>query len=91
MLKGGEYKTLQRTILSEIGSVLERVDETQVESLVDAILNARAVFLVGVGRVFLSLQAMAKRLFHLCIDVHLVGDINEPACRAGDLLVAGSG
>ncbi|MBN2322714.1 MAG: sugar isomerase [Spirochaetes bacterium] len=78
-------------ILAEIGSVLERVDETRVESLIEAILSARAVFLVGVGRVFLSLQAMAKRLFHLGIDVHLVGDINEPACRHGDLLIVGSG
>jgi 6-phospho-3-hexuloisomerase len=89
--KGEEFTTLQQTILTEIGSVLEKVDETRVESLIDAILNARAVFLIGVGRVFFSLQAMAKRLFHLGIDVHLVGDINEPACRTGDLLIVGSG
>jgi len=91
MLKKGEFTTLQRTILSEIESVLERVDETQVASLVDALLDDPVVFLVGVGRVFLSLQAMAKRLSHLGIDVHLVGDITEPACRAGDLLIVGSG
>ena len=49
------------------------------------------MFFVGVGRVFLSLKSFAKRLAHLGIDVHLVGEITEPAITDKDLLIAASG
>lgn len=37
------------------------------------------------------LQVMAKRFAHLGIDVHVVGDITEPAITDRDLLNVGSG
>jgi 6-phospho-3-hexuloisomerase len=77
--------------LDEIGRALCEVDPAQVDALLDALLAADRVFVVGVGRVLLSLQAFAKRLNHLGIDVHCVGDINEPAITERDVLIVGSG
>ena len=63
----------------------------QVEQLIDAVLAADQVFFVGVGRVLLSLQAIAKRWAHLGIKTHFVGEITEPAITERDLLIVGSG
>ena len=85
------FQTQCDLILGEIGIALRAIDEGQIESLVRAILEAERVFVIGVGRVMLSLKCMAKRLNHLGISVHCVGDINEPAITDKDLLVIGSG
>ena len=85
------YPECRSQILGEIKRALESIDEPQVERLVDAILGAEKVFVIGVGRVMLALQAWAKRLNHLGVSAHCVGDINEPAIGKRDLLIVGSG
>lgn len=78
-------------ILDECRTALARMDPTAVERLLDAMLAADRVFFVGVGRVLLSLEAVAKRLHHLGIDTVVVGQITEPAITGRDLLIVGSG
>ncbi|MGA2641499.1 MAG: SIS domain-containing protein [Spirochaetia bacterium] len=78
-------------ILNELHTALNAVDEEQAERLVDAVLAAEKVFTIGVGRVFLSLQAFVKRLNHLGIPSWHVGAINEPAITPRDLLIVASG
>jgi 6-phospho-3-hexuloisomerase len=81
----------RNTVIAEIEEALGRIDPGSVVELTGRILKARRVFCVGVGRVLLSLQAFTKRLAHLGIDAHFVGEITEPAISAEDLLIAGSG
>ena len=86
--------TYQETValtLEECKKVLLAVQEEDTDHLIERILSAKQVFFVGVGRVMLSLQAIAKRLAHLGIDTHVVGEITEPAIQKGDLLIAASG
>ncbi len=78
-------------ILEECRTALSRIDPDSVDRLIEAILAADKVFFVGVGRVLLSLQAMAKRLSHLGINAVVVGQITEPAITEKDLLIVGSG
>jgi 6-phospho-3-hexuloisomerase len=78
-------------ILNEIRCALDAVDPAQVEQFLKALVGAEKVFVIGVGRVMLSLQAFAKRLNHLGIPTYCVGDINEPAITERDLLLVGSG
>ena len=78
-------------ISSEIGQAMKAIKSEQVEEFAQAILKARKVFVIGVGRVMLSLQAMAKRFNHIGIQTHCVGDINEPAITQDDVLIIGSG
>ena len=87
----GSFHANCRLILGELEQALGAVDESQVEMLVAAILQAEKVFAVGLGRVFLSLQAMVKRLNHLGVRAWCVGEINEPAITEKDLLIVGSG
>jgi 6-phospho-3-hexuloisomerase len=85
------YAESYELVLREIRQALDCVDPTQVEALVDAMSIANRVFVVGVGRVMISLQAFAQRLNHLGIPTSCVGDINEPPITDCDLLVVGSG
>lgn len=85
------YEAVRELILHELDSSLSSIKAEEVEQLIEAILQARKVFFVGVGRVLLSLEAMAKRWAHLGIDTHIVGEITEPAITGEDLLIVGSG
>jgi 6-phospho-3-hexuloisomerase len=84
-------RDIYRLILREIGMALDAVDEAQVDSLIEAIMSADQVFLVGVGRVMLVLKTFSKRLNHLGVRTCCVGDVAEPAISAKDLLIVASG
>lgn len=86
-----DYPKVQQIVIDECRTALSKVSEEQVTALVDVLLEADKVFIVGVGRVKLSLAAFSKRLVHLGIDAHVVGDINEPAMKKDDVLIVGSG
>ncbi len=84
------YTELMQSILEEIDRTLSTVNAETVEMLVDEIIKAENVFLVGVGRVLLSLKSFAKRLNHLGVRAYYVGEINEPAFKETDLLIVAS-
>ncbi|MDO7870584.1 MAG: 6-phospho-3-hexuloisomerase [Enterococcus casseliflavus] len=85
------YLKTEEKIVSEIASTLRLISEKQVEELIMEIKSAKRVFFVGVGRVLLSLQSIAKRLAHLGVETIIVGQITEPAITSEDLLIVGSG
>lgn len=85
------YAATCHLVLDELDKALESIAPESVESYVQAVLDADKVFFIGVGRVMLSLQAIAKRYAHLGIDAHCVGEITEPAITDKDLLIVGSG
>lgn len=85
------YNQTIKEVLGELDRALGAVDEEAAERFVEAVLKADQVYFVGVGRVLLSLQAICKRLAHLGIKTHYVGEITEPAITENDLLVVGSG
>lgn len=85
------YKKNADLVLNECREILLKVDENDTDTLIEKILTADKVFFVGVGRVMLSLKAVAKRLAHIGIETHIVGEITEPAIRKGDILIAASG
>ena len=86
-----EYAKTCSDVLAELAQTLVSVDPLQLERLRDEILKADQVFFVGVGRVMLALQCVCKRLAHLGIKAHYVGEITEPAIKKDDLLIVGSG
>ena len=86
-----DYERARSVLTGEINLALNSVDGAQVEKLAGMICTAERVFVVGVGRVLLMLQAMVKRLNHLGIEATYVGAIDEPAITQRDLLIVGSG
>ena len=85
------YQDISRVVIDECKLALGEIDANSVHQLIEAVLGAEKVYFIGIGRVMLALQAMAKRFAHLGIDTHCVGEITEPAITTRDLLVVGSG
>lgn len=85
------YRNTVSLVISEINGALSSVDVESIERLVEDLYKAEKVFLIGVGRVMLSLEAFSKRLSHLGIHAHCVGDITEPALTDKDIIVVASG
>lgn len=90
-MKTEAYIQASRTVIAECEKALGAIEEETVFQYMDMLLSAKRVFFVGVGRVLLSLEAIAKRYAHLGIDTVIVGQITEPAITPQDVLVVGSG
>ncbi|MCK4926072.1 SIS domain-containing protein [Candidatus Aerophobetes bacterium] len=86
-----KFQKLSSKMVGEIGNVLSRVNEKQVQDFVNIIIEAKRIFVVGAGRVGLSSRAFAMRLMHLGKEVHWVWDDTTPNVEKGDLLVANCG
>ena len=86
-----EYIQSKELVIDEINVALGTVDPQEIDQLVKLILSSEKVFVVGVGRVLLMLQAFVKRLNHIGINANFVGAIDEPAITQDDLLIVGSG
>ncbi|MFD9628939.1 6-phospho-3-hexuloisomerase [Peribacillus muralis] len=84
-------KDIAKEITNELATTLNNMDGDDMNTLLLEIQRADKVFFVGVGRVLLSLKAIAKRLAHLGIKTYVVGQITEPAITEKDLLIVGSG
>lgn len=85
------YKKVCADVFGELEKTMLSIDSKSLEQLTEDILNSEQVFFVGVGRVMLALQCVCKRLAHLGIKAHYVGEITEPAITKNDLLIVGSG
>lgn len=79
------------TLTRHIGQALEELELDSVSEMLDMILNARSVFVLGTGRSGLVGRAFATRLMHLGLRVHVVGESTTPALHSDDLVVAISG
>ena len=90
-LQTKDYRRLASLVNSEVGQVLGLVKPEEVEQFMTEILSAEKIFCIGVGRVFLSLQCLAKRLAHFGFDVNIVGSVVEKPIGAKDLLIVASG
>ncbi|HSQ02008.1 MAG TPA: 6-phospho-3-hexuloisomerase [Methanobacterium sp.] len=87
-----EYiKKTAENITKHALEVIDRIDEEQVDRMIQAISHAKSVFIVGSGRSELIGMAFAMRLMHLGFVVYVVGDVTTPAINKEDCLIAISG
>lgn len=78
-------------IVAELAQTLSRVDADEVDRVVEAILEADTVFVLGVGREGLAARGFAMRLAHLGLRVHWGWDDTAPAVSAADVFVMVNG
>jgi len=91
-LRDGEYVSLLMELMGEhIKKVGRDINKDSVNKLIEDILNANAIFLMGAGRSGLVARAFAMRLMHLGLKVYVVGETTTPAVKRGDLVIAISG
>lgn len=78
-------------IVDNIKGVSSEIDSESIEKMLDMVVNANNVFIIGLGRSGLVARAFAMRLMHLGISVYVVGETITPAIYAEDCLFAISG
>jgi len=74
-------------ILRDLTRVLEAVPEDSTNAFVDAIVDAKCVFMHGLGRSGLVARMFGMRLVHLSQLATIVGDTTAPPIGKDDLLV----
>lgn len=79
------------SILGEIRTVFEPLDENQVSALLDEILKANKIVVCGAGRVGMAIRGFGMRLGHLGLRAFTLGDSTVPGISTGDLLIVASG
>lgn len=72
-MKAEDYAESAALVTEECTKALKAIEPEKVLEYLEMLTGARKVFFVGVGRVLLSLEAMAKRYAHLGIDTVIVG------------------
>lgn len=85
-----ETNKLIDAILDSLSSTIHEVDIGQIDTLQEALLKAKRIFIAGKGRTGLQMRAFARRLMHLGLPVHVVDDVTTPGIERGDLLLIGS-
>ena len=73
------------TALQELGAVLARVDEAGIDTACQMLARAQKIVVYGCGREALQLKGLAMRLYHLGLEVSVVGDMNTPPLGPGDV------
>ncbi|MDO5563933.1 MAG: sugar isomerase [Eubacteriales bacterium] len=84
-------KNWTKLILLELNDTLLAIDENKMDDLIEELCKKeRKVFVVGVGRVLISLKSWVKRLCHMGIDINFVGSETEKPIQNTDLLIVAS-
>ncbi len=82
---------LHPAALAEIGAVMDCVEDGALDMLCHRLRDANRIVVFGCGREALQIKGFAMRLFHLGLDVAVVGDMTCPPVGPGDLFLATSG
>ena len=90
-MPGPRDLSLCQQALDELGGVLARLDEAEVEMAVDVLAEAHRIACYGVGREGLQVRGLAMRLHHLGLHAAVVGDMTCPPVGAGDVLLVSAG
>lgn len=86
-----DYKRNMKMVLGELGQLFDRLDESELDRLAQAIVDSGVVFAAAAGRSGMLLRCAAMRLMHLGKPAYVVGEIVTPPIHEGDLLLIASG
>ena len=78
-------------ILDNIEEAVEFLDEKDIDTFENIIIESKNVFVTGAGRSGLAAKAFAMRLMHLGLSAYVVGETISPAIYEDDCIVAISG
>lgn len=78
-------------IIENVKDVSREIDGERIDEMLDMLISANNVFIIGLGRSGLVARAFAMRLMHLGISVYVVGETITPAINSKDCLLAISG
>lgn len=84
-------KTAMLKIAEHLNNAVREIDDREVDVMVNELMKAKKIFIIGAGRSGLVAKAFAMRLVQLGLTAHVVGEITSPAITKEDVLIAVSG
>jgi 6-phospho-3-hexuloisomerase len=85
---GNDVFEIAQNQLEGVQVLLKRIDKNATQRLIQMILRARRVFVIGRGRSGVLSEWFAVRLMQMGFDVHVPGQVTCPRISKGDLLIA---
>ena len=82
---------LRQEVAENTAKSLLAVDQAQIDSIVDAIIKAKRIYVAGWGRAGNMIRILSMNCSQLGLKTHIVGDNSTPSIHEGDLLIIGSG
>jgi 6-phospho-3-hexuloisomerase len=84
-------KNTMLSIVKHVESIVEGLDENEIEVMVEALISSERIFLMGAGRSGVVSRAFATRLVQLGLTAYVIGESTTPAMTPNDLLLCVSG
>ena len=81
------FKDYCITAAKELEQVFDKMDENAVERLLDQLIGAKRIFLIGGGREGLVTRAFAMRLAHMGKEAYWIWADTTPAIGRNDVLL----
>jgi 3-hexulose-6-phosphate isomerase (EC 5.3.1.27) len=87
-----EYLTSSILLMAEhLENLANKLDKDSVRKMLEDLMGAKRIFVMGAGRSGLVGRAFAMRLMHLGLASHVVGETTTPAVSKDDVVIAISG
>jgi 6-phospho-3-hexuloisomerase len=83
-----KVKRIAKEMLQNATWSIEQVHKEDVKGMVDILLKAKKIFVLGVGHSGLMGKVFAMKLAHLGFNSYVVGDVTTSALNSGDIMVA---
>ena len=88
---GASVKNMMSLMASRIDAIAQMIATGEIDAFLNAILDAKRIYVMGAGRSGLVAKSFAMRLMHMGLTAYVVGETITPAIGEGDLIVAFSG
>ncbi|HJK32116.1 MAG TPA: 6-phospho-3-hexuloisomerase [Methanocorpusculum sp.] len=88
---GASVKNMMSLMASRIDAIAQMIATGEIDAFLNAILDAKRIYVMGAGRSGLVAKSFAMRLMHMGLTSYVVGETITPAIGEGDLIVAFSG
>lgn len=85
------FQSVLNEILGHVSELANKINRSQVNAMLNTILEAKKVFVIGAGRSGLVAKAFAMRLMHLGYEVFVIGESTTPPIFGRDVLISISG
>lgn len=86
-----DSKHLIKPVLAEISTVLDKINEAEIDQAATLITKDKRIFVLGSGRSGFMAKSFAMRLMHIGYQVFVIGETITPSIQPHDVLVSVSG
>jgi len=83
-----KVKKVAKEMLQNATWSVEQLNEEDIKGMIDILLKAKKIFVLGVGHSGVIGKVFAMKLAHLGSNSYALGDVTTPALNSGDVMVA---